>query len=183
MPLYGFCLENERKQKDRQILGPCHKTKKLRSIRVNVVPIVVRALGRVSKSLEKGLEKLVISGRIENIWFIALLKSARILRIVRKTQEDCSERRTAHAGGKNSQGENNNNNNDNNNNNNNTKREDRIHNSVTRQRVKLANHYITTRCTSLGLVLTFIILCLVWQKTKRMGYPVRSELTNNHLLT
>ena len=48
-----------------------------------VIPIIVGAIGTVSKNLEKKLEELVIRGRSETIQTTALLKSSRIIRKVR----------------------------------------------------------------------------------------------------
>ena len=47
----------------------------MRTLRVTVIPIVVSAVRIVPKGLEKRLEKLEISGRIETIQTKALLKS------------------------------------------------------------------------------------------------------------
>ena len=45
---------------------------------VTVIPIVIVALGTVTKTLVKGLEYLEIRGRLETIQTSALLRSARI---------------------------------------------------------------------------------------------------------
>ena len=42
-------------------------------MRIKIVPIVVDAFGTVSKILEKGLDELEISGRIETIQITALM--------------------------------------------------------------------------------------------------------------
>ena len=49
-------------------------------MRVNVIPVVVSALGIISKGLERRLEDLEIRGRTETIQTTALLKLARILK-------------------------------------------------------------------------------------------------------
>ena len=49
------------------------------------IPIVIGALGTVTKGLIKGLENLERSRRVETIQTTALLRSARILRRVRET--------------------------------------------------------------------------------------------------
>ena len=49
------------------------------------IPIVISALGTITKRLAQGLEELEIRGRMETIQTIALLKTARILRRVLKT--------------------------------------------------------------------------------------------------
>ena len=51
-------------------------------MRVKVVPIIIGALGTVPKGLEKSLSELEIKGRIETIQTTALLKSARIIRVL-----------------------------------------------------------------------------------------------------
>ena len=48
--------------------------------KVEVIPIVVGALGAVSKKLDKWIEKLGIRIRIEILQKTALLRTARILR-------------------------------------------------------------------------------------------------------
>ena len=53
-----------------------------------VMPMIVGALGTLSKGLEKGLEELEIRGRIDILLISALLRSARILRRVLETWGD-----------------------------------------------------------------------------------------------
>ena len=55
---------------------------------VTIVPIVIGALGTVTKGLLKGLEDLEVGRRIETIQTTALLKKARILRRVLETRGD-----------------------------------------------------------------------------------------------
>ena len=50
-----------------------------------IVPIVSGALGTVTKGLLKGLEDLEVGGRVEIIQTTALLRTARILRLVLET--------------------------------------------------------------------------------------------------
>ena len=50
-----------------------------------LIPIVVGILGTIPKGLVKGLEDLEITGRVEIILTIALLRSAGILRRVQET--------------------------------------------------------------------------------------------------
>ena len=57
-------------------------------MKVTIVPIVICALGTITKGLLKGLEDLEIGGRVETIQTTALLRSARILRRVLKTWGD-----------------------------------------------------------------------------------------------
>ena len=61
--------------------------KKLWDMQVRIIPIVICALGKVTKGLLKGLEDLEVGERVETIQTTALLKTARILRsnIVRAT--------------------------------------------------------------------------------------------------
>ena len=48
-------------------------------MKVTVIPIVLGALGTISKGFVRGLEELKIGGRIETIQPIALFRSVRIL--------------------------------------------------------------------------------------------------------
>ena len=57
-------------------------------MKVTVIPIVIGALGRVTKGLIMGLEELEIRDRVETIQTTALLRSARILRRVLETWGD-----------------------------------------------------------------------------------------------
>ena len=51
--------------------------KKLWNMKVTIVPIVIGALGTITKGLLKGLEDLEVGGRIEIIQMTALLSSAK----------------------------------------------------------------------------------------------------------
>ena len=62
--------------------------KKLWNMNVMFIPIVIGALGTVTKGLTKGLEDLKIRGQVETIQTTALLRSARILRRVLETWGD-----------------------------------------------------------------------------------------------
>ena len=62
--------------------------KKLWNLKVTFIPIVIGALGTVTKGFVQGLEDLDIRGRIETIRTTALLRSARILRRVPETWGD-----------------------------------------------------------------------------------------------
>ena len=62
--------------------------KKLWNMKVKIVPIVIGALGTVTKGLLKGLEDFEVSGRVETIQTTALLRTARILRRVLETWGD-----------------------------------------------------------------------------------------------
>ena len=48
------------------------------NMKVTIVPIVIGALGTITKGLLKGLEDLEIGGRVETIQTTALLRTARI---------------------------------------------------------------------------------------------------------
>ena len=59
-------------------------------MKVTFIPILIGALGTVTKGLIKGLEDLQISGRVETIQTAALPKSARILRrVLGRLEETC----------------------------------------------------------------------------------------------
>ena len=57
-------------------------------MKVTVVPIVIGALGTVTKELVKGLEDIEIRGRMDTIQATALLRSARLLRRVQEIWGD-----------------------------------------------------------------------------------------------
>ena len=57
-------------------------------MKVTIVPIVIGALGAITKGLLKGLEDLEVGGRVETIQMTALLRTARILRRVLETWRD-----------------------------------------------------------------------------------------------
>ena len=59
--------------------------KKLRNMKVTIVPVVIGALGAITKGLLKGLEDLEVGGRVETIQMTALLRTARMLRRVLAT--------------------------------------------------------------------------------------------------
>ena len=71
--------ESEKKDK---YLDLARELKKLWNMKVTIVPIVIGALGTISKGLIKGLEELEVGGRIETIKTTALLRRARTLRRV-----------------------------------------------------------------------------------------------------
>ncbi len=52
---------------------------------MTIIPIVIGALGTVTKRLIQGLEDLEITGRMETIQAISLLRWVRILRKVLET--------------------------------------------------------------------------------------------------
>ena len=57
-------------------------------MKVTIVPIVIGALGTVTKGLLKGLGDLEVGGRVETIQTTVLLRTARILRRVLETWGD-----------------------------------------------------------------------------------------------
>ena len=58
---------------------------KLWNMKVTIVPIVIGALGTVTKGLLKGLEDLEVGGRMETIQTTAMLRTARIMGRVLET--------------------------------------------------------------------------------------------------
>ena len=57
-------------------------------MKVIIIPIVIGVFGTVTKGLLKGLEDLEVGDRVETIQTTALLKTARILRIVLEIWRD-----------------------------------------------------------------------------------------------
>ena len=72
-------------EKKYKYLDLARELKKLWNMKVTIVPIVIGALGTVTKGLLKGLEDLEVGGRAETIQMTALLRTARILRRVQET--------------------------------------------------------------------------------------------------
>ena len=99
-------------EKNNKYLDLTREWKKLWNMRVTIVPIVIGAFSTVTKELLKGLEDLEVGGRVGAIQTTALLKTARILRRVLETRRDLlsSEKPSANADVKNSNGVNDNNN-------------------------------------------------------------------------
>ena len=64
--------------------------KKLWSMKVTVIPIVIGALGTVTKGLVQGLKDLERRGQVETIQTTASLRSVRTLRIVLETYGNLS---------------------------------------------------------------------------------------------
>ena len=71
--------ESEKKDK---YFDLARELKKLWNMKVTIVPIVIGALGTITKGLLKGLQDLEVGGRVETIQTTALLRTARILRRV-----------------------------------------------------------------------------------------------------
>ena len=61
------------------------EVKKLWNMNVVIVPIMIGALGTITKGLLKGLEDLEVGARVETIQMTALQKTARILKRILKT--------------------------------------------------------------------------------------------------
>ena len=75
--------ESEKKDKNLDLARKLKKkTNKLWNMKVTIIPILIDALGTVTKGLIKGLEDLEIRERVETIQTTTLLRSARILRRV-----------------------------------------------------------------------------------------------------
>ena len=84
-------------------------------MKVTVIPIVIGAFSTITEGLSNGLDDLEIRELMETIQTTTLLRAARILRRVWRLEETCchsnsSERPSANADEKNSQGVNNDNN-------------------------------------------------------------------------
>ena len=77
--------ESEKKDK---YLDLARELKKLWNMKVTILPIVIGALGTITKGLLKGLEDLEVDERVETIQTTALLRTARILRRVLETWGD-----------------------------------------------------------------------------------------------
>ena len=77
--------ESEKKDK---YLDLARELKKLWNMKVTIVPIVIGALGTITKGLLKGLEHLKVGRWVETIQMTALLRTARIRRRVLETWGD-----------------------------------------------------------------------------------------------
>ena len=75
-------------EKKDKYLDLARELKKLWIMKVTIVPIVTGTLGTITKGLLKGLEDSEVVGRVETIQTTALLKTARILRLVLETWGD-----------------------------------------------------------------------------------------------
>ena len=72
-------------EKKDKYLDLARELKKLWNTKVTIVPIVIGALGTITKGLLKGLEDLKVGRRVETIEMRGLLRTARILRRVLET--------------------------------------------------------------------------------------------------
>ena len=102
--------ESEKKDKH---LDLAWELKKLWNMKVIIIPIAIGAFGTDTKELLKGLEDLKIGRRVETIQTITLLRTTKMLRWVLGIycHSNLSERLSANADVKNSQGVNDNNDN------------------------------------------------------------------------
>ena len=75
----------ERKNRDESQDLAREEKKKLRNMKMTVIPTVIGVLSTLTKRLVQGLEDLEIRQRVENIQTTALLRSARMLRRVLET--------------------------------------------------------------------------------------------------
>ena len=62
-------------EKKDKYLDLARELKKLWNMKVTIVPIVIGALGTITKGLLKGLDDLEVGGRVETIQMTALLSS------------------------------------------------------------------------------------------------------------
>ena len=81
--------ESEKKDKYQNL---ARELKKLKNMKVMVIPIITGALGTVTKGLSQGLKDLEIIGQVETIQTTVLLRSAMILRRILETWGDSSEK-------------------------------------------------------------------------------------------
>ena len=72
----------------KEYLDLVRESKKLWNMKVTIVPLVIGALGTITKGLLKGLEDLEVGGRVETIQMTALLRTTRIPRRVLDTWGD-----------------------------------------------------------------------------------------------
>ena len=77
--------ENEKKGK---CLDLARELKNLWNVKVTIIPIVIGALGTVTKGLFKRLEDLEVGGWEETIQTTKLLRTARIMRMILETWGD-----------------------------------------------------------------------------------------------
>ena len=72
-------------EKKDKYLDLARELKKLWNMKVTIEPIVIGALGTITKGLLKSLEDLEVGGRVNTIQMTALLRTARILRRILET--------------------------------------------------------------------------------------------------
>ncbi len=81
-------MQLEESEKKDKYFDLARELKKLWNMKVTIVPIVIGALGTITKGLLKGQEDLEVGGRVESIQTTALLRTARILRRILETCGD-----------------------------------------------------------------------------------------------
>ena len=81
-------IKLKRCEKKDMYLDFARELKKLWNMKVTIVPIVISALGTITKGLLKGLEDMEVAGRVETIQMTILLRTARIIRRVLETWGD-----------------------------------------------------------------------------------------------
>ena len=86
--IVDFSVPAKESEKKDKYLDLARELKKLWNMNVTVVPIVIGALGTITKGFLKGLEDLEVGGRVETIQTTALLRTARILTRVLETWGD-----------------------------------------------------------------------------------------------
>ena len=79
-------VELKEHEKKYMYLDLARELKKLRKMKVTIIPIVISALGTVAKGLVKALEDFEIRGQVETIQTTTLMRSTRI-RILRRVLE------------------------------------------------------------------------------------------------
>ena len=84
----GHWINLKESEKKDKYLDLARGLKKRWNMKVTIVPIVIGALGPITKGLLKSMEDLKVGGRVETIQTTALLRTARILRRVLETCED-----------------------------------------------------------------------------------------------
>ena len=86
---YRLCRPDWKEcEKKDKYLDLARELKKVRNMKVMMVPIVIGALATVAKGLLKDLEDLEVGGRVETIQMTALLWTNKILRRVLETWGD-----------------------------------------------------------------------------------------------
>ena len=75
----------ELKESEKKYVELAKELKKLWSMKVTFIPIIIGALCRVTDGLVKGLEDLEIRGRVKTVQTTTLLRSSRILERVLET--------------------------------------------------------------------------------------------------
>ena len=81
----NYRIKLKKCEKKDKYLELARELKKLWKMKVTIIPIVIGALGTVTKGLLKGREELEVGGRVETIQTTASLRTARIVRRVLET--------------------------------------------------------------------------------------------------